>query len=764
MSMRLLPTAMLLMLLTCPPATGQGIVLLDQIGAADASDINTFAMLQHQIHVLDDNSPWNTAVLDQFSNPDGASLTQVSIVIGGHSGYSGVDAIAGMRLAVFSSTDAAEQGGLVGDVVNDDIYGPLSADPDWPLAGIRDRVMISGGPWACDPGDHWIALIPINEFAANGVTTQTASWIGDGSCVQVNPAGLNGWTQQEVGVNAAITVIGGTCALPLPETCTGDVTGPDGPNGIVDVNDLLLVIGHFGYVGENGDRPQGDCAPLPMGDCEVDVDDLLLVISQFNSDCRPRGACCMGLDGCTSDMLADACEALGGLWMGEDTSCDACVFGACCRADLSCEETLESDCMALGEVFWGQGIACDVVTCELVQGACCVSTEECVYTSIPTCDGFKGVFMGPAVPCDDALCGAVNDTCLTAVGLEEGANPFDTSNANDSNFGDPDETQCPGTYLNWEDSPDVWFYWYADNDALVTLSTCQIDSYDTSMVVYQGDACSSLEQIACNGDGTGQVECQGYYSRIADLPVAAGTVIWVRIGGYDGAVGPGTLTMDVNYGVTEGACCVDGTCIGQFTQFDCMAQGGVWVSPQPCEAIECPGIVSPCQTDIGADPVNPSDDWISGTSDTGQNLMRAQAVDAASVQVITVYGLSLSFDGAWAPCDDPAGLFDVRTWLDDGTGQPGEQTFFADDVQATLAFTGTVYPTALGNYPLMSWTIEVNSDQPAQWLSVQSNALDDDDCLFLWMSSTEELMGYSLLNEGSGWEDVTFGLNYCIEE
>ena len=115
MSMRLLPTAMLLMLLTCPPATGQGIVLLDQIGAADASDINTFAMLQHQIHVLDDNSPWNTAVLDQFSNPDGASLTQVSIVIGGHSGYSGVDAIAGMRLAVFSSTDAAEQGGLVGD-------------------------------------------------------------------------------------------------------------------------------------------------------------------------------------------------------------------------------------------------------------------------------------------------------------------------------------------------------------------------------------------------------------------------------------------------------------------------------------------------------------------------------------------------------------------------------------------------------------------------------------------------------------------------
>jgi len=60
------------------------------------------------------------------------------------------------------------------------------------------------------------------------------------------------------------------------------------------------------------------------------------------------------------------------------------------------------------------------------------------------------------------------------------------------------------------------------------------------MVVYAG-TCDN--QIACNGDDSGEDGCQSYYSAI-DVNVQTGQTYYIRIGGWEGATGSGTLTID----------------------------------------------------------------------------------------------------------------------------------------------------------------------------------------------------------------------------
>ena len=50
------------------------------------------------------------------------------------------------------------------------------------------------------------------------------------------------------------------------------------------------------------------------------------------------------------------------------------------------------------------------------------------------------------------------DECWDAVTATlAGPNYFDTSNMYPSNEPEPDESMCDGTYLYWNNSPDMWF-------------------------------------------------------------------------------------------------------------------------------------------------------------------------------------------------------------------------------------------------------------------------------------------------------------------
>ncbi len=131
-----------------------------------------------------------------------------------------------------------------------------------------------------------------------------------------------------------------------------------------------------------------------------------------------------------------------------------------------------------------------------------------------------------------------NDYCSTARYVTDGDWNFSTVGA--LSDGDPyNDSQCSGTYLG-EMSADVWFSYIACENGSMTVSTCDLISFDSDIVIYEG-TCDAMTQVACNGDGDG---CGGYTS-IVTFNVSEGANYLIRVGGWDSSSqGSGTLFVD----------------------------------------------------------------------------------------------------------------------------------------------------------------------------------------------------------------------------
>ena len=265
-------------------------------------------------------------------------------------------------------------------------------------------------------------------------------------------------------------------------------------------------------------------------------------------------------------------------------------YGGCCIG-IECSLTSQADCEAGGGTYLGDNTNCDGYPCGgEPSGACCLG-NDCTVLLISECEGLGGGYLGDNSTCDGDPCDAsAGDNCGAALQANPGANAFDTSDATDSGYGDPDESQCLDTFLDWEGSPDRWFSWTATVDGMLTADTCDANSYDTSLVIYQGADCGSLVQIACNGDSTEPQGCQAYVSYITDIFVTEGETYWFRIGGWQGATGPGTLNIAVDTGGDPmGACCVGFDCSSQ-TANDCAGLGGTYYGDGTnCGGTDCGG-------------------------------------------------------------------------------------------------------------------------------------------------------------------------------
>ena len=152
------------------------------------------------------------------------------------------------------------------------------------------------------------------------------------------------------------------------------------------------------------------------------------------------------------------------------------------------------------------------------------------------------------------------DECASAPVLTSGvASAFNTATATATATPAVDDTLCAGTFLNWlPTQQDVWFQYTATAAGTITVTTCDAASYDTSIVIYSG-SCGALTPVACNGDAAADAACQGFYSKVSDLPVSAGTTYFVRVGGYDGEVGAGNLLLTFTQGV-DGCAGATGDC------------------------------------------------------------------------------------------------------------------------------------------------------------------------------------------------------------
>jgi hypothetical protein len=158
--------------------------------------------------------------------------------------------------------------------------------------------------------------------------------------------------------------------------------------------------------------------------------------------------------------------------------------------------------------------------------------------------GAFGPAAGVAVFCMALGTGAyAQDECSSAVTAVVGANAFSTATATASTDAVSD-AQCADTYLNWlATQQDVWFVFNPGTQGTANFSTCLAGSYDTSMAIYSGANCAGKTQIACNGDDDVDASCQNYHSEINGLLIDGSSNYYIRLGGYNGATGSGTLTV-----------------------------------------------------------------------------------------------------------------------------------------------------------------------------------------------------------------------------
>jgi hypothetical protein len=122
-----------------------------------------------------------------------------------------------------------------------------------------------------------------------------------------------------------------------------------------------------------------------------------------------------------------------------------------------------------------------------------------------------------------------NDDCGNAISISDGDTSFDSTGAT------PDGPADCGSIGN-----DIWYTYTATCDGTLYVNTCG-SGFDTTLVLYDGPACSSLSVLSCSDDS----DTCGFLSLQSAVvgPVVSGQQYLVRVGGYEGATGSGTLSL-----------------------------------------------------------------------------------------------------------------------------------------------------------------------------------------------------------------------------
>ncbi|MBX3383879.1 MAG: hypothetical protein KF864_10280 [Phycisphaeraceae bacterium] len=127
-----------------------------------------------------------------------------------------------------------------------------------------------------------------------------------------------------------------------------------------------------------------------------------------------------------------------------------------------------------------------------------------------------------------------NDNCAERPGIALGATPFSTIGATTDG---PTHNACNLNGSN-QITNDLWFNYPSQCDGILRISTCD-SNFNTKIAVYGGYGCENFESrlLACSDDDCGN-------RAEVSLPVASGDFITIRLGGFNGAVGTGTLFLE----------------------------------------------------------------------------------------------------------------------------------------------------------------------------------------------------------------------------
>lgn len=125
-----------------------------------------------------------------------------------------------------------------------------------------------------------------------------------------------------------------------------------------------------------------------------------------------------------------------------------------------------------------------------------------------------------------ATAAAQNDECTNAIVLTNGvAEAFDTTAAT------PSATIWPCAAGG---GPDLWYSYTPSANSNLEFTTCG-STYDTALEVFTG-TCASLVPVQCNDDACST------QSQINIYGATSGTTYYVRVGGWSGSTGVGSIT------------------------------------------------------------------------------------------------------------------------------------------------------------------------------------------------------------------------------
>lgn len=226
---------------------------------------------------------------------------------------------------------------------------------------------------------------------------------------------------------------------------------------------------------------------------------------------------------------------------------DSLAEDICSEADLNGDGAVTVSDILLVISAWGDPYGVNdilIVTknwgleCALPSGACCMTDGTCTYIQSSECEDVGGQWDGPLSSCTTICClDGEYDECFNAMLVTNGATPFSTLCATTSTDY-YDDSLCPGDWLG-DMGADIWFSYEATCSGLLTVSTCNSATFDTSLVLYQG-ICFNKVQVACDGDGD---NCSGYTSHL-ETQVTFGERYLIRLGGWSSSSsGTGTLNI-----------------------------------------------------------------------------------------------------------------------------------------------------------------------------------------------------------------------------
>jgi hypothetical protein len=202
---------------------------------------------------------------------------------------------------------------------------------------------------------------------------------------------------------------------------------------------------------------------------------------------------------------------------------DDLTFDLCGSSYDTALTVYSGNCAALNEIQCNDD-SCGLQSSVTVGGVSVGDTYLLRIAGFSGSTGFGTLNITEVVPPP----GVGNDTCATATALT-----LNTPVATDNTLAVDEGLfpfACAGTT-----APDIWYTFTSASTQDLRFELCG-SSYDTAMEVFDG-SCTALNLIECNDDSC------GLQSAVTVPNVVAGTQYFIRVGGFNGATGFGTIQV-----------------------------------------------------------------------------------------------------------------------------------------------------------------------------------------------------------------------------